>query len=201
MTGATGATGATEPGYPVVLRLAGKRVLVVGAGRVAARKVEALVEAGAAVTVVAPAVVPELSARDDVTIERRPYVSDDVAGYWLVVVCTDDEVVQQRVFDDGERLGVWVNAADDPDRCAFTLPAVARRGPVIVAVSTSGASPALAQALRDRAAAAALPDGIEDVAAHLAAERRRIQAEGGSTEDLEWRPLVERLLDALGSSN
>ncbi len=194
-------TGMTEYGYPVMLRLAGKRVLVVGAGRVAARKVEALVDAGALVTIVAPVVTADLAARHDVTIEQRFYVSDDVAGYWLVVVCTDDPVVQQRVFDDGERLGVWVNAADDPDRCSFTLPAVARRGPVIVAVSTSGASPALAQVLRDRAAAAALPEGIEDIAVHLATERRRIQAEGGSTEDLDWRPLVERLLDGQGHSN
>lgn len=197
-----GSTGG-EQWYPVMLRLAGKRVLVVGGGEVAARKVEGLVDAGARVTVIAPEVVPALAERDgvrqdvrqDVVIKRRAYVPGELTQYWLVVTCTDDPAVQQQVFDDGERLGVWVNAADDPQRCSFTLPAVARRGPVVLAVSTSGTSPALAQALRDRAASAALPEGVERVAEELARRRREIKAAGRSTEDLDWRPIIDALLD------
>jgi len=180
--------------YPVMLRLTGKRVLVVGGGKVATRKVDGLTAAGALVTVVAPVITDELRTRADITIEQRPYASGDVAGYWLAVVSTDDAGTQQQVFDDGERLGVWVNAADDPDRCSFILPAVVRRGPVVVSVSTAGASPALAQELRDRIADG-LPPELEAVAADLAARRRDIQAGGGSTEEVDWRPLVKRLLD------
>ena len=180
--------------YPVMLRLTGKPVLVVGGGTVATRKVDGLAGAGALVTVVAPFITDELRARVDITIEQRPYASGEVAGYWLTVVSTDDAATQQQVFDDGERLGVWVNAADDPDRCSFILPAVVRRGPVVVSVSTAGTSPALAQELRDRISDA-LPSNVEVVTAGLAARRREIQDAGGSTEEVDWRPLVKRLLD------
>ena len=111
--------------YPVVLRLAGKRVLVVGGGSVAARKVDGLLAAGAAVTVVARTVVAELrdaATRGDIVLAERVYRSDDLAGSWLVVTATDDAITQQQVFDDGEAAGVWVNAADDPQRCSFFLP-------------------------------------------------------------------------------
>ena len=172
-------------------------MLVVGGGAVAARKVAGLVAAGAAVTVVGPDVradiVPKHLTGEHVTVERRPYRPGEVEGYWLVVTCTDDPAVQQQVFDDGERLGVWVNAADDPERCSFILPAVARRGPVVVSVSTSGTSPALAQVLRDRFAEG-LPQDVERIAFELERHRAQLHAEGRSTEDVDWRPIVEDLL-------
>ena len=153
--------------YPVVLRLEGRRCLVVGGGGVARRKVEGLLASGAVVTVVAPVVDDELradaaGAGGRLTIEERPYREQDLAGAWLAIAATDDAAVQQQVFDDGERAGVWVNAADDPERCALFLPAVHRRDPVIVAVSTEGTSPALAGWLRDRLAAA-LPPRLEEL--------------------------------------
>jgi siroheme synthase-like protein len=183
-----------EPLYPVMLKLAGRPVVVVGGGPVAARKVESLVAVGARVTVIAPELVEELARRTDVEIRARPYVSGDLAGFWLAVVCTDDDTVQQRVFDDGEQHGVWMNAADEPDRCSFVTPAVARRGPVVVSVSTSGTSPALAQVLRDRMAAT-IPNHIAEVAAELARRRAEVKAAGRSTESVDWRPIVESLLE------
>jgi precorrin-2 dehydrogenase / sirohydrochlorin ferrochelatase len=180
-------------GYPVVLRLAGRPVLVVGGGAVAARKVDGLVSAGAQVTVVAPEPCAELAARDDVAVERRRYLRGEVAGYWLVIAATDDPTVQQAVFDDAEERGVWVNAADDPDRCSFILPAVARRGPVIVAVSTQGTSPALASRLRDRLADA-LPPDVEQIALELRRRRERIRGAGGSTESHDWSADLDELL-------
>ena len=181
-------------GYPVVLRVAGRRVLVVGGGAVATRKVVGLAGAGALVTVVAPTVDPSIEAIPGIRVERRPYRSGDLDGYRLVIAATDDEAVQQQVFDDGEAAGVWVNAADDPDRCSFILPAVERRGPVIIAVSTQGASPALAGHLRDRLAAA-LPANIEEVADELAAQRRQIRADGGSTEDYDWKARIVEVFE------
>lgn len=174
-----------DDGYPIVVRLAGRRVLVVGGGRVALRKVQGLLAAGATVTVVAPLVVDELAALPGVQIERRAYEPGDVAGRVLVIAATDDPATQQQVFDDGERLGILVNSADDPDRCSFILPAVARRGPVIVAVSTQGRSPALAGHLRDLLAQA-LPEDLEALVEAARQRRDEIHAAGGSTEDRDW---------------
>jgi siroheme synthase-like protein len=184
--------------YPVVLRLSGRRVLVVGGGTVAARKVEGLLAAGAVVTVVAPTVVPELrdaAGRGDVVVVERSYRSADLEGARLVLTATDDERTQQRVFDDAEAAGIWVNAADDPRRCSFFLPAVHRHEPVVVAVSTQGTSPALAAWLRDRLASA-LPERLDELVGALAHRRAEIQAARRSTEDEDWRTLIEAWVEA-----
>ena len=179
-----------DDGYPIVVRLAGRRVLVVGGGHIARRKAEGLLAAGASITVVSPDVVPELAALPGVTVVQRAYRTADIDGAFLVVAATNDPVVQQQVFDDGQRAGVLVNAVDDPDRCSYILPAVARRGPVIVAVSTQGRSPALAGQLRDRLAAA-LPDDLEQITDEVWQRRRAMQARGESTEDVAWPDLLD----------
>ena len=180
-----------------MLDLRGRVVLVVGAGPIATRKVEGLVREGAVVRVVAPDVSTEMTAfvaehAEMVTIERRPYASADLAGVRLVITATNDTAVQQAVFDDAERLGVWVNAADDPDRCAFILPAVHRQGVVTIAVSTGGASPALAQWLRDRMRTA-LPEDLDALVSELSERRLAFKASGASTESIDWRPVIEEL--------
>jgi siroheme synthase-like protein len=186
--------GPFDDGYPVVLRLAGRRVLVVGGGPVAARKVQGLLAAGARVTVVAAEVSPEMAAlAPDLTLDRRAYRAGEAGEYRLVVTATDDATVQQQVYDDAEAAGVWVNAADDPARCSFTLPAIVRDGPVVVAVSTQGASPALASGLRDRIAAW-LPPDLERVAGELARRRGELRDQGISTESIDWSAQVAELL-------
>ena len=117
--------------YPVNLDLSGRSVLVVGAGAVAARKVQGLIAAGARVTVVAPEAVSELaeaSANGAIRWQQRTYRRGEVASYRLAVAATGDPDVNGQVHWDAEAAGVWLNAADDPDRCSFTLPAVVRRG-------------------------------------------------------------------------
>ena len=187
-----------------MLDLRGRVVLVVGAGRIATRKVEGLVREGAVVRVVAPEVSTGMTAfvaehAEAVTIERRPYAPADLAGVRLVITATNDTAVQQAVFDDGEHLGVWVNAADDPDRCAFILPAVHRRGVVTIAVSTGGASPALAQWLRDRMRAA-LPEDLDALVSELTERRLAFKASGASTESIDWRPVIEELHTGSGAA-
>jgi precorrin-2 dehydrogenase / sirohydrochlorin ferrochelatase len=185
------------PLYPVGLVVAGRPVLVVGGGRVAARKVADLVACGAQVTVVAPEVVPALAERGDVAVERRPYRAGEAAGYRLVVTATGDRAVDQQVFDDAEAAGVWVNSADDPERCTFTLPAVVRHDPVVVAVATGGHSPALATWLRRRLSSQLGPE-VAVLAALLGEARDRVRASGRSTEDLDWQALLDGgLLDVL----
>lgn len=171
-------------GYPLVVRVAGRRVLVVGGGVIALRKTEGLLASGASVTVVSPEFVDGFAELDVVRVERR-YEPSDLDGAWLVVAATNDPVVQQQIFDQCEARSVFCNAVDDPDRCSFILPAVERRGPVLVTVSTQGRSPTLAKHLRNLLAAA-IPENIEELAADLAAQRKAIQASGQSTEDIDW---------------
>lgn len=181
--------------YPVFLDLAGVRVLVVGGGRVALRKAGGLAEAGAAVTVVAPEVVAELAALA-VEVERRAYAAGEAGGYQLVITATDDPSVNAQVAADATAARVWVNSADDPDNCSFILPAIARRGPVTVAVSTGGASPALAGHLRTQIEQDVLTPAVEGAARELASQRAEIHAAGGSTEDVPWAERVRAALDA-----
>jgi siroheme synthase-like protein len=137
--------------YPAFLSLTGKACLVVGGGAVAAQKVRALVRAGARVTVVAPEIRPAVRRARGVTARRRPFRASDAAGPWaLVVAATDDEALNARVYGLCEARGLWVNVVDRPALCSFILPAVARRGPLTFAVSTGGASPALAKHLQGR---------------------------------------------------
>jgi siroheme synthase-like protein len=192
------------PLYPVLLRLDGRRCLVVGGGRVASRKVDGLLACGAAVTVVAPALDADLQARVDageVAVESRPYRSGEVAGYRLVVTATGRPEVDGEVFRDAEAAGVWVNAADDPEHCTVVLPAVSRRGPIVAAFSTSGQSPALATWLRRRYDAELGPE--HEALLELLAERRRaLQAEGRSTEGIDWQKALDSgMLDLVREGN
>src|SRR5262245_60979857 len=177
-------------GYPVFLDLHGVPVLVVGAGPVAARKVAGLAAAGAAVRVVAPAVSAELDRGQVEELHLRPYEPGDLDGVRLVVTATGDREVDAVVAADAAAAGIWVNAADQPADCTFILPAIARNGPLTVAVSTDGASPALARRLRDRADAL-LTDEVVDLASDLAIRRAAVRAVGGSTEEVDWSELID----------
>jgi precorrin-2 dehydrogenase/sirohydrochlorin ferrochelatase len=131
--------------YPVNLDLRGRRVLVVGGGPIAARKVQGLVRAGAVVTVVAPTVVPELARDPDVRWHERGYRRGEVASYRLAITATDDPATNAQVARDGDAANVLVNSADDPANCSFILPAVVTRGDLQITVSTNGRSPAMAR--------------------------------------------------------
>jgi siroheme synthase-like protein len=183
----------TTFGYPVFLRLDQVPVLVVGAGAVAARKVAGLAAAGAVVRVVAPVIGAELDRRLVDAIHQRPYEPGDLDGARLVVTATGDPDVDAAVAADATAAGIWVNAADQPAHCTFILPAVARNGPLTVAVSTDGASPALARRLRDRAGELLTDDAVV-LAAELATRRAAVRAAGGSTEDVDWSGLIDPVL-------
>jgi siroheme synthase-like protein len=138
--------------YMACLDLAGRDVLVVGAGSVALEKIEGLLEAGAHVTVVAPDVsepVDELARARRVALIRGRYRPADLEGRFLVVAATSVTSVNERVYADAEARGMLCNVVDVPELCSFILPAVHRADPIAVAISTGGASPALAQRLRD----------------------------------------------------
>lgn len=146
--------------YMACLDLTGRACLVVGAGLVALEKIEGLLECGAAVTVVAPEAIAEVRALPVTLLERR-YAAADLAGRFLVVAATADTALNTRVFADAEARGLLCNVVDVPELCSFILPAVHRQDPLAIAVSTGGASPALAQRIRSDVAAVVGPRHAE----------------------------------------
>jgi precorrin-2 dehydrogenase/sirohydrochlorin ferrochelatase len=139
-------------GFLVNLVLDGKAALVVGGGLVAARKIEDLLAAEAAVRVVASepcAQVRSMAGCGLISAEWRPYAGGDLDGVFLVVAATNDESVNARVAADAQARNILVNVVDRPALCTFTLPAVARRGQLTLAVATSGLCPSLSGVLRD----------------------------------------------------
>jgi len=157
---------------PLFLDVTGRAVLVAGAGTIASRKALDLVEAGARVRVVAPRISAELAAaRSEVlTIEERSFEERDLDAMWLVFAATDDPVVQKRIADECERAQVFCVAIDDPPNATAYGGAILRRGPITVAISTSGEAPALARLMRE-VFEQALPDASYVEAARALREK------------------------------
>ncbi len=134
--------------YPAFINLCGKQCVVVGGGKVAERKVLTLLDSGAAVKVISPALTDVLEKQKDkgrIRHIRRNYRSGDLKGAFLVIAATSDERINRKVSDDAPCL---VNVVDKPEMANFIVPSVVNRGPMTIAVSTSGASPAIARAVR-----------------------------------------------------
>src|SRR6266550_677005 len=139
------------PFYIACLRLEGRRCLVVGGGEVGLEKVEGLLACGADVTLVAPDAGPELEqlAREgSIQWEQRPFEPADLEGSFLAIASTDDTEVNIRVYEEAEARAMLVNVVDVPPLCNFILPAIVRTGPLAIAISTAGASPALAKRMK-----------------------------------------------------
>jgi siroheme synthase-like protein len=180
-------------GYPANLLLGGRRCVVVGAGRIAARKIEALLDAGGVVHVVAPELGDEVRgwvADGRLTADERGFEDADLDGAWLATAATSEPAVNRAVFEAGEARRVWVNAADDPEHCSFTLMSVVRQGDLVVTVGTGGRSPALATYLKDHVATEMGPEWatLLDL---LSEAREAARAGGTSSEALDWRRALD----------
>ena len=139
------------PVYVACLRLSGRRCVVVGGGEVGLEKVEGLRACGGEVTLIAPEAVAELAAyaeEGSIAWERRPYMEGDLKGAFLVIAATDDSEINIGVYEDAERRAMLVNVVDVPPLCNFILPAIVRTGALSIAISTQGASPALAKRMK-----------------------------------------------------
>jgi siroheme synthase-like protein len=186
-------TRAPITGYPANLVLEGRRCVVVGAGRIAARKIEALIAAGAHVHVVAPAVGDEVRAwaqAGRVTLEEREFAPSDLDDAWLATTATGVPAVDRAVFAAGEQRRVFVNSADDPANCSFTLMSVVRRGDLVVTIGTGGRSPALATWLRRRFTAELGPE-YATLLDLLAEAREEVRATGRSSEEPDWQQALD----------
>ncbi|MCC7510137.1 MAG: bifunctional precorrin-2 dehydrogenase/sirohydrochlorin ferrochelatase [Planctomycetes bacterium] len=187
--------------FPIFLNLAKRPVLVVGAGKVAARKVEGLRLADADVYVIAPAAcdqVRALAIGNEVTLEERPYRKGDCEGAFLVIAATGDAAVNAAVRAEAESLGIPVNAVDDPANCSFYTPAVVRIGDMRIAVSTQGHAPGLAGLLRERLEQA-LPQGLGALVHEAAEYRARLKQEEPSEAERsrKFKEWAKQRLDSL----
>ena len=172
--------------YPIALQLHGKKVLLVGGGRIAEGRLLQLLEVGAHVHVVAKQVTPaiaQLAERKQIELELRGYALGDCADAFVVFTATDEAEVNRAVVADARARRILVNAADAPALCDFHVPSIGRRGPVTVAISTSGQAPALARALRQRAMEAIGPEF--GVLARLLGRLRKLDVRTGRAARLQ----------------
>ena len=185
--------------YPIFVEMAGRKTLVVGGGNVAQDKVGGLLTAGAAVTVLAPALSPKLQTLVEagaIDHQAHAYHDGDLDGFEVCFVATDDGAVNAAVAAEGRRRGIWVNAADDPANCDFILPSVVRQGDVVVAASTIGASPALARRLREDLTAF-LSEDYAPLADLLREVRGDVRERGISVAPTTWQDAMDARFRAL----
>ena len=138
--------------FPICLDIQNRNCLVVGGGSVGTRKVITLLNCGAKVTVVSPAAsahLQELARNGSVMMKKRPFRFSDLAGMFMVCSATDDQELNRQIHAEAESLGMLCNVADRPEVCNFILPSIVNRGDLIIAISTSGQSPAFAKKLRE----------------------------------------------------
>jgi len=185
--------------YPVFLEMKGRPCVVVGGGTVAERKVEGLLGAGARVTVISPELTPALATlKEEGRLHHvaRLYREGDLEGYEVAVVATDDGAINAEVAAEGRRHRVWVNAVDDPPNCDFILPSVIRRGDIVIAASTGGASPALARRLREELEAF-LSEDYGPLADLLQEVRQELRSRGIVVEPEAWQRAIDGRLRSL----
>ena len=181
--------------YPVNLNVRDRCCLVVGAGAVGARKAAVLLSCGAKVRVVSPEIsdaVSHMVLENRIFLERRSYQEADIYDVFLVFAATDNTELNQRIYEDARRHGKLCNIADHPELCDFTLPAVIERGDLMIAVSTSGKSPAYARWIRQRLETQFGPEHAE-LLQLLGGIRRQIQQRAGDSEG--QRRIFEYLME------
>ncbi|NCO42225.1 MAG: bifunctional precorrin-2 dehydrogenase/sirohydrochlorin ferrochelatase [Armatimonadetes bacterium] len=182
--------------YPIELKIAARACLVVGGGNVAERKVASLRECDACVTVVAPALTPALEAlarSGDLTVLRRGFVPEDLSGVALCIAATDDPTTNELAYREASARGIPVNVVDQPDLCTFFVPSTIRRGPVSLAISTTGTSPALAKRLRKRLEEIVTP--AHGQLAELMGEFRP-EVKDRFPNEAARRPVYERMIES-----
>ena len=188
--------------YPAFLDLRQRSIVVVGGGEVAERKVELLLSCGANVRLISPTLTPgleRLAEARSLVIERRPFQPGDCAGAVLAFACTDDPDVNSAVAKDAGKAHAPVNVADDPSRCDFIAPSVVSRGDLLIAISTGGASPALAKRLRQEIERTVGPE-YEELISVLEDLRNRVHArvhDPGRRQEIFERFLDSDALDLI----
>jgi precorrin-2 dehydrogenase/sirohydrochlorin ferrochelatase len=175
------------------LDLEGRRAVVIGGGVIAERKVDGLLAAGAAITVISPEVtqgIERLAEQGRATVILRRYEPGDLAGAFIAVVGTDDTGVNRSAALEARATGVLVNTVDDVDYCDFIAPAVVRQGDITLAISTNGKSPSMARLLRETLEAYLTPD-YAHLLTVLQQVRMRLRAAGLKPGPDQWQTQID----------
>ena len=182
--------------YPINLDINNRDVLVVGGGGVGTRKVKTLLVCGARVTVVSGEVsdqLQELAASGKIRLEQRSYRSDDLGGMFLVIGATNDEKLNRLISSDAEKLNTLCNIADRPEVCNFILPSIVQRDDLVITISTSGKSPALAKKLR-KALEEQFGEEYGELLKLMGAIRKKLLRQAHEPE--AHKPLFEKLINS-----
>ena len=199
--------------YPIMVNMSDKPAVIIGGGEVAARKVSDLLEAGAFVKVVSPDFNDEIQNAqkiytDKLVLLKRKYEKNDLEGAYIVFSATNDSIVNTEVFREAEERGILINAVDDPPNCSFYVPSFVRRGDLLFALSTAGASPAMAARLR-REIEKHIPENIDQVLEKLKTARTLLKGDDcfSCIESAERGSILkkivsdDKLLEALNTCN
>ena len=187
--------------YPVYLNLRGRRCVIVGGGTVAEGKIGRLLDSGADICVVSPDATPgirQFVADGAVRWEQRKYQHGDLEGAFIAIAATNVREVNRLIFEEAEQRSVMLNAVDDPPNCSFIAPSIVQRGPVTLAISTSGVSPALARKLRE-----SLQESADlawaDLSSVMAVARSHLREAGllASIDPQRWQCCITRDLLAM----
>lgn len=184
--------------YPICLDLKDKKCVVVGGGEVALRKVKSLLEAEAKVVIISPEIIfgiRELIDKNKITYLKQEYKSDDIAeDTFLIIAASNNKQLNAQIANEAKRLNLLVNVVDAPDLCNFIIPAILRRGDLIISISTSGKSPALAKKIKEdlRSIYGVEYEALVDLLGNL---RHKVQAKYKNEEDrkLFWENLFSKL--------
>ena len=179
--------------YPVSLNIEGRRCMVVGGGQVALRKVKTLLHHGANVEVISPDPCPELARlaeSGEISVCNNTYETGDLAGAFLAIAATDDSMINQRVAEEARSKSVLVNVVDDAENSDFIVPSYLRRDALIISVSTSGRSPALAQKIRTRLEKE-FTKQYGTLTRVIGEVRSEIRREGIKIEDNRWQEALD----------
>lgn len=178
--------------YPVYLNLAGKHCVILGGGTIAQGKIAALRDAGAQITVISPQAtdgIKRAAQRGQITWIGREYQPGDLDGAFIAVAATNVWHVNRQIHEEAEELGVLLNVVDDPDQCSFIAPSIVRRDPITLAISTGGASPALARKMRELLSESKVLQWAE-LAPVLAQARRVIKEKRLVIDPTRWQCVI-----------
>jgi precorrin-2 dehydrogenase/sirohydrochlorin ferrochelatase len=182
--------------YPIYLNLTEKRCVLFGGGTVAEGKLINLKEAGAHIVVISPEVTPgirQASIRGELEWEVRTYRPGDLNGAFLVIAATNVSEVNRQIYQEADRLGVLLNVVDDSPLCNFIAPSIVKRGPVTLAISTGGVSPALARKMREILSADSVLEWA-DLANVLAQARFKVKKLGITIDPQRWQCSIDQEL-------
>lgn len=185
--------------YPIFLNISGKRVVVVGGGKIAEGKVDKLMDCGAKITVISPVLTNKLrerASKGEVTYIPREYQDGDLTGAYMALVATDDNAVNQTAADEARDRGILVNTADDVKNCDFIAPAIVQRGDLTIAISTAGRSPAMARRMREELEQL-FTEEYADLLTVLSQARTIVRRNGLRPDPEVWQEAIDDELKAM----